>query len=34
MASAWIQHVKDYQKAHNCSYKEALKKAAMTYKKK
>lgn len=30
----WIQHVKEYQKNHNCSYKEALKGAKMTYNKK
>ena len=31
--SAWIKHVKDYQKEHKCSYKVALKQAAKTYKK-
>lgn len=30
----WIQHVKEYQKKHNCSYKDALKGAKMTYNKK
>ena len=33
MPSAWISHVKQYSKDHNMSYKEALKKAASTYKK-
>ena len=32
--SAWITHVKAYAKQHNISYKEALKKASSTYKKK
>lgn len=32
--NAWIQHVKDYQAKHKCSYKEAMQKAKMTYKKK
>ena len=31
--SPWIQHVKDYSKAHNVSYKEAMSKAKATYKK-
>lgn len=30
----WIDHVKMYQKEHNCSYKEALKGASATYTKK
>jgi hypothetical protein len=29
----WIAHVKAYQNAHGCSYKDALKKASATYKK-
>ena len=33
MPSACISHVKQYSKDHNMSYKEALKKAASTYKK-
>lgn len=28
----WIDHVKAYQKKHNCSYTEALKKAGASYK--
>ena len=32
-SSPWIQHVKDYSKAHNVSYKEAMSKAKATYKK-
>ena len=32
-SSPWIQHVKDYSKAHNISYKEATSKAKATYKK-
>ncbi len=32
-ASAWIQHVKAYQKQHGVSYKEALSKASATYRK-
>jgi hypothetical protein len=31
--SAWIKHVMAYQKAHGCSYKEALKAAKASYKK-
>jgi len=31
--SAWIQHVKAYQNAHGCSYKDALKHASATYQK-
>lgn len=33
MPSSWINHVKEYSKKHNISYKEALKKAGSTYKK-
>ena len=33
-ASPWIQHIKAYQKKHGVSYKEAMKKAKATYKKK
>ena len=33
MSNAWIQHVKAYQNKHNCSYKEALKGAKLTYNK-
>ena len=29
--SAWIDHVKRFQKMHGCSYKEALKGASATY---
>jgi hypothetical protein len=32
-SSSWITHVKDYAKKNNISYKDALKKAKMTYKK-
>jgi hypothetical protein len=32
--SAWIAHVKKYQKEHNVSYKEALSKAGVSFKKK
>ena len=32
--SAWITHVKQYAKTHNISYKDAVKKASSTYKKK
>ena len=28
---SWINHVKAYQKAHGCSYKEALKRAGASY---
>jgi len=31
--SAWIQHVKDYQAKHGCSYKEAMSRAKSTYRK-
>lgn len=34
MPSAWITHVKQYAKDNNIPYKDALKKAASTYKKK
>lgn len=27
----WIEHVKDYQDTHGCSYKEALERASKTY---
>jgi hypothetical protein len=30
--SAWITHVKEYQKKHGCSYKEALQKSKVSYK--
>lgn len=33
MPSSWINHVKQYAKTHNISYKEALKQAGPTYKK-
>ena len=33
MPSAWITHVIAYSKEHNISYKDALKKAASSYKK-
>lgn len=33
MPSDWINHVKSYQKDHGCSYKEALKCSACSYKK-
>ena len=33
MPSAWITHVIAYSKKHKISYKDALKKAASTYKK-
>lgn len=29
--SAWITHVKNYQREHKCSYKEALQRAAPSY---
>jgi len=32
-SSPWIQHVKDYSKANNITYKEAMSKAKATYKK-
>jgi len=32
MTNAWIKHCKKYQKKHNCSYKEAMKKSKKTYK--
>ena len=31
--SAWIEHVKAYQRAHGCSYKEAMMGAKASYKK-
>jgi len=31
--SAWIQHVKRFQEANGCSYKDALKHASATYQK-
>jgi len=31
--SDWINHVKQYAKANNCTYGEALKKASATFKK-
>ncbi len=34
MASAWIAHVKKYATEHKITYREALKKAGSTYKKK
>ena len=34
MPSAWITHVKQFAKDNNISYKEALKKASSSYKKK
>ena len=34
MGNDWIEYCKEYQKEHNCSWKEALSKAAKTYKKK
>ena len=34
MVSAWVKHVKAYQKKHKCSYKEAMVKSKATYKKK
>ena len=30
-ASSWIAHVKDYMKKHKCTYAEALKKAAPSW---
>ena len=33
MANAWIEHVKRFQQAHGCSYKEALTGASGTYRK-
>ena len=32
--TAWMKHVLDTRKKHNCSFKEAMIKAKMTYKKK
>jgi hypothetical protein len=32
-ANPWISHVKAYSKKHKCSYKDAMKCAAATYKK-
>ena len=34
MASAWIAHVKKFAMANKISYKDALKKAGPSYKKK
>ena len=34
MPSEWISHVKAFQHAHGCSYKDALKGASSTYTKK
>lgn len=34
MANSWIIHVKAYAKKNNISYKDALKKAKSSYKKK
>jgi hypothetical protein len=34
MVNKWIAHVKAYAKKHNISYKDALKKAKSSYKKK
>ena len=31
--TAWIQHVKNYQQEHGCSYKEAMSRAKDTYQK-
>lgn len=31
--SSWIDHVKEYQKSHNCTFKQALKEAKESYKK-
>jgi type IV secretory pathway VirB10-like protein len=31
MTTTWIQHVKQYQNEHDCSYREALSKAKQTY---
>ena len=31
--SSWINHVKSYQQKHGCSYKDALKRAAASYRK-
>jgi hypothetical protein len=33
MPSAWIEHVKEFQKANGCSYKQALQQASSTYQK-
>jgi len=33
MTNPWINHVKQYQDKHKCSYKEALSKSKSTYKK-
>jgi hypothetical protein len=32
--SAWLTHVKAYQKKHGCSYREAMQKGKATYSKK
>ena len=29
----WVDHIKEYQRQHNCSYKEAMKGAKDTYQK-
>ena len=34
MPNEWISHVKKYQEEHNVSYKQAMKDAKDTYKKK
>ena len=31
MPNKWIEHVKDYQAKHNCSYRHALSNARDTY---
>ena len=31
MANSWIEHVKQYAKSHNVSYKQALKGAKSSY---
>ena len=33
MASPWIEHVLEFQKKYNISFKDALKQAGKTYKK-
>ena len=33
MANAWIEHVKRFQQAHGCSYKDALQGASASYSK-
>lgn len=32
MANGWIEHVKQYQQSHGCSYREAMSKAKDSYK--